>query len=321
MTETPDPSARRASPRPISPYRGPMDVIVTGSSGLIGTALAVGLAADGHRVRRLVRRPARGTDEVHWDPSEGEIDQDGLEGADGVVHLAGPGIGDKRWSDQRKHDLREARVAGTTLLAEALAGLQAKPAVLLSGSAIGYYGDRGDEKLTEKSKAGDDFLAGLCVDWEAAAAPAAAAGIRVALLRTGIVLAPGGGALDKLLPLFKLGLGGRLGSGRQYWSWITIDDEVRAIRHLLDHDVSGPVNLTAPDPATNQEITETLGEVLHRPTLFPVPRFGPKIILGAEAAEAFLYASQRVFPKILEADGFTFTHPDLESGLRAVLGK
>ena len=180
----------------------------------------------------------------------------------------------------------------------------------MSGSAIGYYGDRGDEKLTEKSTAGDDFLARLCVDWEAAAAPAAAAGIRVATIRTGIVLAPGGGALDKLLPLFKLGLGGRMGSGRQYWSWITIDDEVRAIRHLLDHDVSGPVNLTAPEPATNQEITEALGEVLHRPTLFPVPRFGPKIILGGEATEAFLYASQRVFPKVLEADGFTFIHPD-----------
>jgi hypothetical protein len=210
---------------------------------------------------------------------------------------------------------------GTTLLAETLADLDAKPPVLVSGSAIGYYGDRGDEKLTEDSKAGDDFLADLCRDWEGAAAPAAAAGIRVATIRTGIVLAPGGGALTKLLPLFKLGLGGRLGSGRQYWSWITIDDEVRAIRHLLDHEVSGPVNLTAPAPATNQEITSALGEVLNRPTLVPVPRFGPKIILGGEATEAFLYASQRVFPTVLEASGFTFTQPDLESGLRAVLGK
>ncbi|MET1042082.1 MAG: TIGR01777 family oxidoreductase [Acidimicrobiales bacterium] len=298
-----------------------MEIVVTGSSGLIGTALVAGLEADGHRVRRLVRRPARGSDEVRWDPSAGEIDRDGLEGVDGVVHLAGPGIGDKRWSEARKHDLREARVVGTALLAETLAGLDAKPPVLVSGSAIGYYGDRGDEKLTEKSKAGNDFLADLCRDWEGAAAPAAAAGIRVATIRTGIVLAPGGGALEKLLPLFKLGLGGRLGSGRQYWSWITIDDEVRAIRHLLEHDVSGPVNLTAPEPATNQEITSTLGEVLNRPTIFPVPRFGPKLILGGEATETFLYASQRVYPTVLEADGFTFTHPELEPALRAVLDK
>ncbi len=210
---------------------------------------------------------------------------------------------------------------GTTLLAEALAGLDAPPRALISGSAIGYYGDRGDEKLTEKSKAGGDFLAELCVDWEAAAQPAVAAGIRVALIRTGIVLAPGGGALEKLLPLFKLGLGGRLGSGDQFWSWITLEDEVRAIRHLLESEVSGPVNLTAPEPETNHTITTTLGEVLHRPTIFPVPRFGPKILLGGEATETFLYASQRVFPKVLEAEGFTFSHPDLESGLRSILGK
>jgi len=298
-----------------------MDVIVTGSSGLIGTALVADLEGDGHRVRRLVRRASRGPDEVRWDIGAGEIDRAGLEGADAVVHLAGPGIGDKRWSEERKRELRDARVDGTTLLAEALAGLAAPPRVLLSGSAIGIYGDRGAEKLTEKSKPGDDFLAGLCVEWEAAAAPAADAGIRVALLRTGIVLAPGGGALEKLLPLFKLGLGGRLGSGDQFWSWITLEDEIRAIRHLIDAEVSGPVNLTAPEPETNHTITTTLGEVLHRPTLLPVPRFGPKILLGSEATEAFLYASQRVYPKVLEADGFTFTHPDLEAGLRSFLGK
>ena len=298
-----------------------MDVIVTGSSGLIGTALVATLHGDGHRVRRLVRRPPKGPDEVRWDIAAGEIDRAGLEGADAVVHLAGPGIGDKRWSDDRKRELRAARVDGTTLLADALAGLDAPPRALLSGSAIGYYGDRGAEKLTEKSKAGDDFLAELCADWEAATAPAAAAGIRVVLLRTGIVLAPGGGALEKILPLFKLGLGGRLGSGDQFWSWITLEDEVRAIRHLLESEVSGPVNLTAPEPETNHTLTTTLGEVLHRPTFLPVPRFGPKILLGGEATETFLYASQRVYPKVLEADGFTFTHPDLESGLRAILGK
>lgn len=298
-----------------------MDVIVTGSSGLIGTPLVASLEGDGHRVRRLVRRVPTGADEVRWDIAAGEIDQSGLEGADAVVHLAGPGIGDKRWSEGRKRDLRDARVDGTTLLAEALAGLAAPPRVLLSGSAIGYYGDRGDEELTEKSTAGDDFLADLCRDWEAAAAAAAAAGIRVALIRTGIVLAPGGGALERLLPLFKLGLGGRLGSGDQFWSWITLQDEVRGIRHLLEADVSGPVNLTAPEPETNATLTTTLGEVLHRPTFLPVPRFGPKILLGGEATETFLYASQRVFPKVLEADGFTFEHPDLESALRATLGR
>jgi len=298
-----------------------MDVIVTGSGGLIGTALVADLEHDGHRVRRLVRRDPRGADEVRWDIRAGEIDRAGLEGADAVVHLAGPGIGDKRWTDERKRELREARTDGTSLLAEALAGLDAPPRVLLSGSAIGYYGNRGDERLTEESAPGDDFLAELCQAWEAAAEPAAAAGIRVVRLRTGIVLAPGGGALDKLLPLFKLGLGGRLGSGDQFWSWITLDDEVRAIRHLIDHDVSGPVNLTAPEPETNHTFTSTLGEVLHRPTIFPVPRFGPKILLGGEATETFLYASQRVFPKVLEGDGFAFTHPDLESGLRSVLGR
>ena len=298
-----------------------MDVAVTGSSGLIGTALVATLEADGHRVRRLVRREPSGPDEVRWDPTGGSIDRDGLVGIDAAVNLAGPGIGDKRWSDDRKRDLREARVEGTRLLAETMAGLDPLPRVLLSGSAIGYYGDRDDEVLTEASAAGDDFLAELCQDWEAAAVPAATAGIRVALLRTGIVLAPGGGALAKLLPLFKLGAGGRMGSGRQYWSWITIDDDVAATRFLLDNDVAGPVNLVAPGTVTNKELTEALGRVLHRPTLLPVPGFGPKLLIGGEAAETFLYASQRVVPSVLEAEGFTFTHTDVESGLRAVLGR
>ncbi len=298
-----------------------MDVIVTGSSGLIGTALVDSLEADGHRVRRLVRRAPSAEGEVRWDPTGGQIDAAGLDGADAAVNLAGPGIGDKRWSDERKRDLREARVEGTRLLAEALAGLPTPPAVLVSGSAIGYYGDRGDERLTEESSAGDDFLAELCRDWEAAAVPASVEGIRVATIRTGIVLAPGGGALERLLPLFKFGLGGRLGSGNQYWSWITLEDQVRAIRHLLDHEVAGPVNLTAPGPVTNKELTEALGDVLHRPTFVPVPRFGPKLLLGGEATETFLYASQRVFPTVLEGDGFEFRQADVEAGLRSVLGK
>jgi uncharacterized protein (TIGR01777 family) len=268
-----------------------------------------------------VRRSPDGPDEVRWDPDGGTIDADGLRGIDAAVNLAGPGIGDKRWSDERKRELRDARVDGTTLLAEAMAGLDPKPAVLVSGSAIGIYGDRGDEVLTEASAPGDDFLARLCVDWEAAAQPAADAGIRVATIRTGIVLAPGGGALAKLLPLFKLGAGGRMGSGRQYWSWITIDDTVAGIRHLLEGDRAGPVNLVAPGTVTNRQLTEALGRVLKRPTLIPVPGFGPKLLIGSEATEAFLYASQRVLPEALEQDGFTFAHTDVESGLRAVLGR
>jgi len=298
-----------------------MDVIVTGSHGLIGTALVRSLEGEGHRVRRLVRGTPRGADEVRWDPAAGTIDADGLAGADAVVHLAGPGIADKRWTDARKRELRDARVDGTRLLAEALAGLSSPPAVLVSGSAIGYYGDRADELLPETAGPGDDFLADLCVDWEAAAAPAVEAGIRVPIIRTGIVLTTEGGALDKFLPLFKLGLGGRLGSGKQWWSWITLDDEVAAIRHLLEADIDGPVNLTAPGPVTNQELTETLGEVLNRPTMVPVPRFGPKILLGGEATETFLYASQRCVPEALTASGFEFAHADVETGLRAVLGK
>jgi len=296
-----------------------VDVAVTGSSGLIGSALVASLAADGHRVRRLVRRPPSGPDEVRWDPSAGTIDTDQLVGVDAVVNLAGPGIGDRRWSDDRKRELRDARIEGTRLLAEAIATLHPLPRVLISGSAVGYYGDRGDEVLTEESTAGEDFLARLCCDWEAAAAPAADAGVRVALARTGIVLSKEGGALGKLLPIFKLGAGGRIGSGRQYWSWITLDDEVDALRHLLERDVAGPVNLVAPGAVTNQELVEALGRTLRRPTVLPVPRFGPKLLIGSEAAETFLYASQRAEPVVLEASGFSFTHRDVETGLRSVL--
>jgi uncharacterized protein (TIGR01777 family) len=297
-----------------------VDLVVTGSSGLIGTALVDDLRAGGHRVRPLVRRPPEGPDEVRWDPAAGTIDRAGLEGAAAVVNLAGPGIGDRRWSDDRKRELRDARVRGTELLATTLSSLDEPPSVLVSGSAVGIYGDRGDEVLTEASETGDDFLASLCVDWEAATAPAAEAGIRVACIRTGIVLAPGGGALAKLLPLFRLGLGGRMGSGRQWWSWITLDDVVAAIRHLVDGSLSGPVNVTAPTPVTNRELTEALGRVLHRPTFLPVPGFGPKLLIGGEAAETFLYASQRAEPAALLADGFTFGQTEVDDGLRAVLG-
>jgi uncharacterized protein (TIGR01777 family) len=298
-----------------------VEIAVTGSSGLIGGALVDSLVADGHRVRRLVRRPPTSPDEVRWDPAAGVLDPADLQGVEAAVNLAGPGIGDQRWTDERKRELRDARVDGTRLLAQVLAGLEPRPRALVTGSAIGWYGDRGDEVLTESSSPGDDFLAELCLAWEAAAAPAADAGIRVAAIRTGIVLAPGGGALAKLLPLFKLGLGGRMGSGRQWWSWITLVDEVRAIRHLLDHDVAGPVNLTAPGTVTNQDLTKALGRVLHRPAALPVPRFGPKLLLGGEAAETFLYASQRVVPGVLADAGFTFEHDEIEAALRTVVGR
>jgi len=293
-----------------------MRIAITGSSGLIGTALASQLVTAGHTVVPVVRR-AVGADEVaiRWDPDGGTIDSAGLDGIDAVVHLAGAGIGDHRWSAARKQVIRESRTRGTALLAEALAGLARPPAVLVSGSAIGYYGDRGDEILTETSAPGDDFLAGICTAWEAAAAPAGDAGVRVAHIRTGIVTTTAGGALPKLLPLFKLGLGGRFGSGRQWWSWITRRDVVRAIEFLLANDVHGPVNLTAPAPVTNREFSAALGRALSRPNWLPVPAFGPKLIVGPELAQALLFTSARVQPTVLEGAGFTFEDPDLATAL------
>ena len=299
-----------------------MDVAVTGSSGLIGSALVRSLEADGHTVVPVVRRPARpGERVVAWDPAAGTIDAAALEGLDAVVHLAGEGIAEKRWSAEQKRRILDSRTHGTVLLAGALAGLERPPGVLLSGSAIGYYGDRGDEVLTEASTPGDIFLSEVCVAWEAAAQAAVEAGIRTAHLRTGIVLDAGGGALAKTLPLFKLGLGGRLGPGTQWWSWISLADEVSAIRFLLEAEVAGPVNLTGPAPVTNADFTTALGRVLGRPTALPVPRFGPKLLLGGELAEQLLFASQRVLPSVLEQAGFRFAHPDVETALRAVLDR
>jgi len=299
-------------------------VAVTGSSGLIGTALCARLRAEGHDVVRLVRGPVpRGAPEgattVSWDPAAGTIDAAGLAGVDAAVNLAGAGIGDARWTDARKRELRESRTRGTELLASTVAALDPVPSVLVSGSAVGYYGDRGDEVLTETSGPGDDLLARLCVDWEAATVPATDAGIRVATIRTGIVLSREGGAFPKLLPLFKLGLGGRFGSGRQWWSWITLRDEVDAIAWLLTHDVAGPVNLTAPNPVTNAELTKALGRALHRPALLPVPRFGPGLLVGRELAQALLFTSARVQPAALTAAGYPFSDPALDPALTSVL--
>jgi uncharacterized protein (TIGR01777 family) len=296
-----------------------MDVLITGSSGLIGSALRPALQAAGHRPLRLVRGATTEPDAIGWDPKAGAIDAASLDGIDAVVNLAGAGIGDHRWTDAYKQEILESRVRTTDLLARTLAGLERKPSVLLSGSAVGYYGDRGDEKLTEQSAPGRDFLAGVCVAWEAATQPAGDAGIRVAHLRTGIVLSANGGALKKQLPLFKLFLGGRFGGGTQWQSWISIRDEVGAILHLLEHEVAGPVNLTAPSPVTNGEFAKVLGRVLGRPSVVPVPSFGPKLVLGSELAESLLFSSQRVRPEALAASGYTFAQPDLEGALRDLL--
>ena len=297
-----------------------MKIVISGASGLIGTPLVEQLVKNGHRVTKLVRRPAR-SGESQWDPRTGQIDASVIDGADAVIHLAGAGIGDKRWTAAYKREVLESRTLSTALLARTIASSTVKPKVFLSGSAIGFYGARGDEQLGDDGSLGSGFLADVCRDWEAAAAPAQQVGVRTVFLRTGIVLSPRGGALKKLLPLFRLGVGGRFGNGKQWQSWISITDELNAIEHLLTANVEGPVNLTAPEPVTNAEFTKVLARVLKRPALFPVPAFGPRILLGGELADALLFTGQRVLPNRLEASGYRFAHRDLESALRALLGK
>ncbi|MFM8625418.1 MAG: TIGR01777 family oxidoreductase [Actinomycetota bacterium] len=298
-----------------------MNILVTGASGLIGSALVPALEARGHTVVRAVRRTPTSTSEVAWDPAAGTIASGALEGVDAVIHLAGAGIGDKRWTDSYKREILESRTRSTALLAEAMASATVAPRVFLSGSAIGIYGPRGDETLDETAAQGNGFLADVCRAWEDAAAPAVAAGVRTVYLRTGIVLSPAGGALKKQLPLFRLGLGGKFGNGRQWQSWISIDDEVAAIIHLLGGNARGAVNLTAPEPVTNAEFTKVLAGVLSRPAVIPIPSFGPKALLGGELADALLFTGQRVVPAALTADGYVFGHPTLESALRSLLGK
>ncbi|MGH3327073.1 MAG: TIGR01777 family oxidoreductase [Streptomycetales bacterium] len=301
----------------------PLHVAVTGASGLIGGALSAFLTSGGHRVTRLVRRSPAGPDEAGWDPPSGTLDTERLRGVDAVVHLAGAPIAGARWSPDHKRRVRESRVQGTRLLAETLAGMSAGPRALICGSAIGFYGsDRGDEQLTEDSAQGAGFLAGVAGEWEAAADPARQAGIRVAHVRTGIVQSPRGGALRVQLPLFALGLGGRLGSGGQWVSWIGIDDIVGLFHHALaSPDLAGVINGTAPHPVTNAEYTATLAGVLGRPAVLPVPEAGPAALLGREGARETAFASQRVLPGRAEATGYLFRHPDLESALRHVLGR
>ena len=296
-----------------------MRIAITGATGLIGRALTDDLRGDGHQVVRVTRSRAHAADgDVVWDPDADRIDAAGLEGLDGVVHLAGEPIGAARWSDDTKRRIRDSRVRGTDLLARTLAGLDAPPPVLVSSSAVGYYGDRGDEVLTEDSTPGDDFLAGVCVAWEAAADPARDAGIRVVHPRTGVVIAADGPLLDKVELPFRLGIGGRIGSGRQYVPWISLTDHVRALRLLLDEDLAGPVNLTGPEPVTNAELTRALGEILHRPTVLPIPTFAISALYG-EMGRTLASVSQRARPARLLAAGFTFVHPDLRSALRVAL--
>lgn len=297
-----------------------MKVAITGASGLIGTALTAHLTAVGHHVV-AVTRGTPGPGEIGWSPADGDIDAPAFVGVDAVVHLAGAGIGARRWNAAYKRTLVDSRVDGTTLLARALADLAGGPTVLISGSAIGFYGDRGDEQLTAESDPGTGFLPDLVQQWESATQPAKDAGVRVAHIRSGVVLSADGGALGKMLPLFKLGLGGRFGDGQQWMSWISITDEVRAIEFLLDHDVSGPVNLTAPGPVRNTEFADTLGEVLGRPTLLPVPAFGPRLLLGREMADNLLFHSQRATPVALVEAGFLFRSTQLADALEDVLGR
>jgi uncharacterized protein (TIGR01777 family) len=296
-------------------------VVVAGASGLIGRALSDHLHKSGHEVVALVRRPVRpGEPAIQWDPQAGTLDSAGLEGVDAAVNLAGAGIGDRRWSAERKQVLKESRFRSTALLASTLAGLHLPPVVLINASAVGFYGDRGDEVVSEATGPGSDFLASLCERWEDETAPAAEAGIRVALVRSGLVLAAQGGALARMRRIFHLGLGGRLGSGSQWWSWITLSDEVAALDWLLHHDISGPVNLTAPNPVTNREFTHVLARVMSRPAVLVVPPIGPRLLLGAELADSLLFTSTRVQPAVLEGGGFSFEHPELEPALLAVLG-
>ena len=292
-----------------------MRVAVSGASGLLGTTLVPALRESGHQVQRLVRRPARAEDEVSWDPAAGTVDLAALSGVEAVVNLSGAGVGDRRWTDAYKRTILDSRVDSTRTLATAVAELSPAPKVLLSASAVGYYGDRGEEVLLEPSSRGDGFLADVVVAWEAAAAPAADAGVRTVLLRTGLVMSATGGAFGRLLPLFKAGLGGRIGDGRMWWPWITLVDALRAIEFLLHvDDVSGPVNVGSPDPVRNTELTTALGEALHRPTLLTVPVVALRVALGEFASE--ITASQRMLPQVLLDAGFDFAHAEVDTAAR-----
>jgi hypothetical protein len=295
-------------------------ILVSGASGLIGSALVSHLRTRGDQVVALVRREGLSDDERHWDPAAGRLPEGAVDGVDVVVNLSGAGMGDKRWSKERKGVILDSRLDTTGLLARAIASSPNPPAVFLSASAIGIYGqDRGDDLLDESSTTGDDFLARVAVQWEQAADPAKNAPTRVVLFRTGLVMAENGGLLGPLVPLFKAGLGGKIGSGKQWMSWISIEDEVAALVHLMDSPLSGPVNLVTPNPVTNAEFTKALARTLRRPALFVIPRFALQIRFGREMAEGTALANQRVLSERLTSDGFEFSCPELEPALRRVL--
>lgn len=297
-----------------------MKVLVSGATGLVGSALGRELEKGGHEVIALSRSKPSSDDTIRWDPSRAQIDVSRLEGLDAVVHLAGENIVG-RWTEEKKRKIRDSRVQGTQLLAESIAGLSEKPQAMICASAIGYYGDRGNELLREESDPGNAFLSEVVEEWEAAAEPAREAEIRVANLRFGIVLSPEGGALGTTLPLFKLGGGGKVGSGKQWWSWVALDDVVGALVHALENDsVEGPVNVVAPNPMTNAEYTKVLGDVLNRPTLVPAPAPALRLALG-QVADELLLASARVEPAELEETGYEFRFPELEGALRHLLNR
>ena len=295
-------------------------IAVAGASGLIGAALVRSLTADGHEVRRLVRGTPRAAGEIRWDPEGGQVDAAGLAGCHAVVNVAGAGVGNRRWTEAYKRRIRDSRVNGTAALAEAVASLDAtdRPRVFVNGSAIGYYGETGERAVDESAPAGEGFLPELCVEWEGAATPAQEAGVRTVFTRTGLVVSREGGAWGRLFPLFRAGAGGRMGDGRQYWSFVALHDEVAAIRHLIETDgLSGPFNITAPHPVTNREITAAMGRVLHRPTLFPVPAAVLRTVLGEMAGDVL--GSARVLPTRLLESGFRFAFPEIDGAIRAAL--
>ena len=296
-----------------------MKILVSGSHGLVGSALMDSLKRAGHELFALMRRAPRSEAEVEWYPERGSLALSRLEGMETVIHLAGESIASGRWTEEKKQRIRDSRVKGTTLLSEALANLRDPPQTFLCASAIGFYGDRGDEILTEESAPGNDFLAQVCVEWERATEPAAEKGIRVVNLRFGIILSADGGALAKMLPPFRMGVGGRIGSGKQWMSWIALDDVVDAIKFALANDaLHGHVNVVAPNPVTNAEFTKALGKALSRPTLFPVPEFAARLAFG-EMSDALLLSSQRVEPATLKAAGYEYSYSKLEGALRRVL--
>lgn len=293
-----------------------MRIVVAGASGLIGHHLVPDLRERGHDVVRLVRRPSAAPDEREWDPAAGRLDPQVFDGVDAVVNLAGAGVGDHRWTDAYKQEIRSSRVQSTELIARTLAEREMRAHTLVNASAIGWYGDTADRTVDESEPAGAGFLADVVRDWEAATAPAVDAGIRVVRVRTGLVVAADGGAWQRMFPLFRLGLGGRMGSGRQYWSWISMRDEIAAIAWCLEHDdIRGPVNLTAPHPVTNAEITEAMGSVLSRPTVLPVPAFALRIALGEFSTEVL--SSSRVLPAVLDASGFAWQDERIADAIRA----